>query len=275
MNLLTDQQKVEFKPIAKYAERLPGGELGKLWGKIRASISPDIAINTEIYWQLLGIHLEAFFNDHPDPIENVLEVDWQKEYIRTYGNYYIQLSVLIFQAEHLIKNECNERNIEYPFKKRSDLIQTLMLEDCLQEICKPLSEFYESPSAKQMKEYASLLINIGEDKVQIGAKICRASDHPNKATASLEKLRKHLKKLTRIDYQPEHFSFWNDLCREIFWRNQSRLPAFTGYWASIKQILNFWHSPHSPGYGLFKKHAYDQGKYQESKLSRISKRKIS
>ena len=266
--LLTKKQKTELKPIATYAKRLPAGELGKLWERIKASISPDIAANTETYWQLLGAHLDAFFGDEPDPIAEMLEPEWQQDYIRAYGNYYLQLSLVVFHSESLIKSECKERGIEFPFKKRSELVKVLMMEDCLQELCKPLSEFYESLSVKDMRDVTQLLTGIAEDRIQIGMRQCRASQHPEKVMSALGKIRAKLQKLTRTEYEPENFSFWNNLCREVFWNNKEKIPAFDGYYASVRRLLNFWHSPSSSGYGLFKKHACNQGYYQESGLSK-------
>lgn len=242
---LTKKQKQELKKIALYVLGLPPAEIRDL---LRSSIEPESYIGTIIYWNWVGGYLDAYFNDKSDPLtqfEDQENLRCWVELARYRGNAYIQQSILIFQAERWIKSEAAESGIEYPFKKRSDLLKHLFLEDCLNYVAKFSEGFHESYSRKQAVErLADSCKYLSGEKNMIPAK-------------QWERWQKEDSKLNKEDlykYRP-----WNKFCKQVFENHKRNLPSFNAYVAALNEFTWLYGHPESPCYEHAKKYSIQDG----------------
>lgn len=250
----------ELKPVAAYAQHLPAVGLGRgLWERIQEFICKPSAKGAEIQWNLIGRYMDAFLRDDTDPLQLVKGSEAGKDYIRKFGNYYIQLSLIVFQAEHLIREEVERLGLDYPFQKRSQLIKMLMLEDCMTELCKQLSTFYESPSASEMEQTAEILSHFLDGAVKFAGKAQPTGTDTlthNKAEKQIQKMANLLDKTSNVGYEPNKFRFWNELCLRVFGANRQQISGYAAFETAL-------HTAAVPVKGTFKKYGYNMGEFSE------------
>lgn len=152
MNAIIDQSQ-EMRDFASYLSTLPPLEK---WVEIRQLLPPQVAVNTQLTWQWTGISLEAFFSDQPNPLPSSGLDEILQRHIEWKSAHYRILASLFFEAEHLIREEAKNLNInpsfDLRFPRRSDLIKKWALEECRHGIIISLQKFWESHSHKQISD---------------------------------------------------------------------------------------------------------------------------
>jgi hypothetical protein len=148
--MLSVAQKSELRPAAAYIKRLPG--LIQQWGEIREKLAPMIASSIEGSWPLLGLSLDAFFSDLPNPLPDLNLGEEVERMIQTETAKYLSLSLLLFQAEHFLRKEANAQDIDIEKLRRSDFVKIWALEGCFCEVVLYLQSHWEGYSQAQWKE---------------------------------------------------------------------------------------------------------------------------
>jgi hypothetical protein len=149
----TSEEQGELKSVAAYISTLPPREE---WVDICQLIPPQIAVTIHKTWEWLGVSLDAFFSDEPNPLPNSGLDEALQQVIERKSSKYRILSSLFFEAEHLIRAEARQFKItpsfDQRFPRRSDLIKVWALEECRHGVLIWLQEFWESHSQKQISE---------------------------------------------------------------------------------------------------------------------------
>lgn len=218
---LTRRDRRELTNFASHVSTLPPDEL---WVSIADLIDPSEAVDIEQFWNWLGLHLESFFTDNSDPLpEAGLTEEWET-FVRVFGNYYVVLSTLIFQAERFIRAEAKQQNIEYPFKKRSSLLKRLSQEHCLTYVLRYLEDYWESPSAALQRDIIKDFVAIRNGRLQ---------DHQVAART------KKLKALQIRAYEGKHFqpiTQWTSFCFQVFDKYRDKIPGYSAFLSAIDEI---------------------------------------
>lgn len=210
------QELLEFR---EYVSRLPPPELCQ-------GLKEKASFNIGAYWFWLGQSLEAFFSDKSDPL-------WVKGLTEEFcaivqgGTHkYLMWSAIIFQGERFLKSEAQERGINYPFHKRSDLLKCLALEECQTTIWFSRQECWESYSEAQRNERASTVRQClcgVMSKTQLSARKKRWAKEDTKLSRDNAVIRR--------DLMP-----WTYFCGEVFEKYRKKLPGFEA-WADAVGIL--------------------------------------
>lgn len=218
---LTRRDRRELTNFASHVSTLPPDEL---WVSIADLIDPTEAVDIEQFWNWLGLHLESFFTDNSEELPEAGLTKECETFVRVFGNYYIVLSTLIFQAERFIRAEAKQQNIEYPFKKRSSLLKHLAMEHCLTYILRYLEDYWESPSGALQRDSIKDFLAIRNGRLQ---------DHQIAARA------KNLKALQAKAYEGKHFqpiTQWTSFCFQVFDKYRDEIPGYSAYLSAIDEI---------------------------------------
>ena len=145
MSILTKIEKHELQTVASYLKGLPPDDLEFLLPKDRDSIA--------WFWQNIGDALDAFFSDMPNPIPHLENISENlKEELQSYVDHYLNLSILIFKTEHLIREEARKRGYDLSHLKRSDIIKGIAWEHCYNDMKVSNAKYYESLNKRQNEE---------------------------------------------------------------------------------------------------------------------------
>ena len=151
--MFSNLEKSELKPIAAYINGLPPIEP---WVNIRLKLSPDIALEIETLWKWLGLSLDAYFSDASNPLPHAYLGETMKREVQKMTSQYLSLSILIFQAEHLIRKEARQLGIAWMDSlSRSDILKYWAWEQCFFQIWAARQLHWESHTKAQWAERAS------------------------------------------------------------------------------------------------------------------------
>jgi hypothetical protein len=218
--MLSETQKIELKPTANYIKRLPG--IIKEWTEIRRKLAPEIASSIEGSWSLLGLSLDAFFSDVQDPIPSLKLEEGVEEMIQKETQKYLSLSVLLFQAEHFLREEALAQGIEIENFRRSDFVKIWAVEGCICEIMLYLQFHWEGYSQAQWKERKRETIRHANGEIEDSA-----------WEFMQRRWNKEDSKLNLGTPSPESCMPFSKFCIEVFQKNRSKLgefPHFTELW---------------------------------------------
>ncbi|MFO5492783.1 MAG: hypothetical protein ACLBM6_09630 [Cuspidothrix sp.] len=204
MSILTESEKHELQTVASYLKGLPPDDL-------KLQILSEDRDSIAWFWQILGNILDAFFSDTPNPIpylENINE-NLKKE-IQSWVDHYLNLSILIFKTEHLIREEAKKRGCDLSNFKRSDIIKRMAWEHCYCNI-----EIFNA------KSYGSLNKRQNEERTREVIKLF-ASGEINETTKN--RLLKENEKVSRLHSQDFGQELYlTVICCEVF-KQQRNLP---------------------------------------------------
>lgn len=210
---LSVAEKAELRSTAAYIKRLPW--LVQQWGEIRRKLTPTIASSIEGSWPLLGLSLDAFFSDNPNPLpalglDNEVESMIQKETTK-----YLSLSLLLFQAEHYLRREANEQGINIENFRRSDFVKLWAIEGCICEIVLYLQSHWEGYSAAQWKERQRESLRYANGEIE-----------ESTWEQMLKRWQREDSKLALGSPPPESCMPFTEFCLEVFKKYRSKLPEF-------------------------------------------------
>ena len=156
---LTLNQRQELHFVALYVGKLPLDQL-------RAVIPPEMINSILQYWELLGNALDAYFLDKPNPILDLEGVTEEfKNMMQGWVDYYLNLSILLFKTEHLIRQEADRQGFSLAIFKRSDLIQGLALEHCIHDIALVKEKYWESLGKRQNQEQSREVVKLFDGEI--------------------------------------------------------------------------------------------------------------
>lgn len=240
----TEKDKQDLRAAAIYAAMLPPKAL---WEQFKKTLADTTANEIEMYWDWLGSYLDIFFADEPNPFPNPnSSASWQA-LIEVSGTYYIQLAIVIFQSEHFLKAEFTQHTgLEYPFKRRSDLLKCLMLENCMAqlELC---VEGCVSPSAAQWLGRLHTVHEYMNEEIS-----------ESRLERSAERALKEDSKRNSRSYN-QGFYFWNPFCMKVFRKYKRKIPNYFAYTNALKGFHDLYTSKHSPRCGEAKQIAAVNG----------------
>ena len=121
-------EKLELKPAAVYINGLPPIED---WINTRLQLSPGVALEIETFWKWLGLSLNAYFSEASNPLPHAGLTEIMESEVQKATSQYLSLSILIFQAEHLIRKEARAMGILWMDSLlRSDILKFWAREQC-------------------------------------------------------------------------------------------------------------------------------------------------
>lgn len=226
--MLSTVEKSELKPVAAYINGLPPIEE---WVEIRLKLHPGIALNIETFWKWLGLSLNAYFSDASNPLPHaglteIMELEVQKA-----TSEYLSLSILIFQAEHFIRQEARTQGIVWMDSlRRSDILKGWAWEQCHFDIWIALQTHWESHNQAQQSERLQKTQQWARGEI---------------LDAELEALKANWVKEDAKRIQPEppdNLLFLTRLCLTTFKKYRDQLPEFSHFielWQSNKAIKKF------------------------------------
>jgi hypothetical protein len=148
--MLTTVEKSELKPVAAYINGLPPIEE---WVNTRLQLSPGIALEIETFWKWLGLSLNAYFSDASNPLPHAGLNEIMEREVQKATSKYLSLSILIFQAEHFIRQEARAQEIVWMDSlSRSDILKAWAWEQCHFDIWIALQTHWESHCQAQQSE---------------------------------------------------------------------------------------------------------------------------
>lgn len=226
--MLTTVEKSELKPVAAYINGLPPIEE---WVNTRLQLSPGIALEIETFWKWLGLSLNAYFSDASNPLPHAGLNEIMEREVQESTSQYLSLSILIFQAEHLIRKEARELGITWMDSlRRSDILKFWAWEQCYVEIWVALQTHWESHNKAQWAERANKTQQWSEGVI---------------SDAELEALKvewvEQDAKLVQPD-PPNDLLCLTTLCLITFKKYRDQLPEFSHFielWQSNEAIQKF------------------------------------
>ncbi|MBE8968686.1 hypothetical protein IQ277_21430 [Nostocales cyanobacterium LEGE 12452] len=199
---ITTTQKQELQSLALYIKELPPDDL-------RIKITTEMLDSIVQFWELLGKALDAYFSDKENPIPSLEGVTEEfKEMMQGWVDHYLNLSVLLFKTEHLIRQEAEIQGFSVKNLKRSDLLKHLAFEHCLFNITLTKQKYWESLDKRQNQERSREVVKL--------------FDGETIPEATKERWEQEDKKLLRSVDLSELLKFTN-LCGQIFMQ-QHNLP---------------------------------------------------
>jgi hypothetical protein len=216
------KEKPEFKEAAVYINSLPPVEQ---WVKIRTLLPPHVAVNTDNIWKWLGLKLHASFGNYKDPLPESGLTEALQQLIQDKHDEYELLSDLIPQAEPFLQQEVIARNLQIPWKKRSDILKGLAYEDCISGILldlTSLTEDWTSHSERSRSNRMTIVSRflLGELTEEEGAKL-------------KEEWIREDAKLLRPSLKIEEECPLTRFCYFVFWKYRKHLPTYEA-WAKSK-----------------------------------------
>ncbi len=214
--MLSTTEKSELKPAAAYISGLP--KVIREWAKIREELEPDIMISIENFWPLLGISLDAFFSDAPNPLFSLQLDEDVERLIQKHTSKYLSLSILLFQAESFLREEAHAQGIPLNNLKRSDFLKIWAIEECLGETLLYLQNHWEGYSRNQWKERRRESQRYAEGEISESRwEILNA------------RWAKEDSKLALGEPPPESQMPFTKFCLDVFKKYRQRLPEFARF----------------------------------------------
>ncbi len=214
--MLSIIEKSELRSAAAYIKQLPG--MLQQWSEIRQELAPRIASSIEGSWPLLGISLDAFFSDVPNPIPSFNLGEAVEGMIQKESAKYLSLSILLFQAEHFLRKEALDQGIDIENLRRSDFVKTWALEWCICEIVLYLQTHGEGYSASQWKERKRESIRYASRKIE-----------ETKWELLQIRWQQEDSKLSLGSPPPESCMRFSQFCIEVFKKYREKLPEFAHF----------------------------------------------
>ena len=243
--LFTDKDKKELREAAFYAAMLPPRVL---WQQFKKTLAEDAAHGIEMYWDWLGGYLDTFFADKPNILPDSNSSKCWQALIEVSGTYYIQLALVIFQGERFLKAEFKHQTAcKYPFKRRSDLLKRLMLEDCISQLELHL-EGYVSPAAAQWL-----------DRLHTAYKYMNEEISRTQLERYAQKALQEDSKRNNLPLSQGYY-FWNLFCQEVFYKHRKAICNYQAYAIALDGFRKLYTSRHSPRYGEAKQIAAINGR---------------
>lgn len=211
--ILSVAEKSELKLAAAYIKRLP--RLLQEWSEIREKLDPLIASSIEKSWPLLGMSLDAFFSDSPNPLPEFNLGEEVERMIQAETAKYLSLSLLLFQSEHFLRSEALNQGIDLENLRRSDFLKLWAFEGCICEIVLYLQFYWEGYSRAQWKERKRETLRHANREIEEQA-----------WEQMLKRWQREDSKLALGDPPPESCMPFSQFCIEIFKKYRSQLPEF-------------------------------------------------
>lgn len=214
--MLSVTEKSELKPAAAYIKRLP--LLFQEWFEVREKLAPRIAASIEGSWPLLGLSLDAFFSDMPNPLPDLNLGEGVERMIQCETAKYLSLSILLFQAEHFLRREAIAQGINIENLRRSDFVKIWAIEGCICEIVLYLQTHWEGYSASQWKERKRESLRYADGEIEETA-----------WERMLKRWQEEDSKLALGNPSPESCMPFSQFCLEVFRKYRSKLPEFSHF----------------------------------------------
>jgi hypothetical protein len=222
----------------------------------------DIKIAVIGHWKWMGRYLDAYFHKESDPLPNSDQTELEQATIRVYGQYYLALYNVLFNAERFIKSEAKRQGIHYPFKCVGDLFYALVFEDFLSSLEPCLSDHWESLPA-----------SVELECLRFSSQFWKG-DKTNAQTAS--RLEKQIKKAEKLQPLCGRWNRWNFFFREVAARNRHQLqPSLRGFGDAQADIYRFWTSRKSPGCDRLKKILFVNGAFVQSPIGKNRRKSLT
>jgi hypothetical protein len=145
--MLSVAEKSELKPAAAYIKQLP--RLLQQWSETHENLNPIIASSIKGSWFLLGMSLDAFFLDSPNPLPEINLGEEVERMIEAETAKYLSLSLLLFQAEPFLRREALAQCIDLENLRCSNFLKLWAREWCICEIVLYLQPHWEGYSQAQ------------------------------------------------------------------------------------------------------------------------------
>jgi hypothetical protein len=239
--------KLEGQEVAGFIHRLPPkDELALL-----KSFDDNRLTEVICFWKWLGISLDAYFSDIPDPMLTAgLPQDFITQ-IQLAVQKYLSLSVVIFQSEHLIRSEAKRCNLPVDNYSRSGLLKIWACEESLCHLHTLQMNYHESLSSAKWSERSREIQKYVEGEVI------------DLNSTTLKRWNKEDKKL--IQEKLDHLTPFTDICMRVFMTNKDKIPALRDFmrnWQPDRKLNKFTISK-----GFFKPYpSRGKGKKASSKL---------
>ena len=222
LGTLPQSERDELRNAAIFISGLPPLEmLGKMMQLLASD--PEIAEYIRSCFKWAGISLDAFYGDASDPLSDSGLDETMQKIVQDRSNTYLIFSALIFQGEKFLKQEAKAEGIEYPFKKRSDLLKMVALEDCFHEIELSLQTHWDSYSEAQRNE-----------RLRDSQKYLNGDMSEDRFKLIKERWAKEDAKLHRDDISLALKTlYWKPFCLYVFEKHRKKLPAFNALVATL------------------------------------------
>jgi hypothetical protein len=214
--MLSVAEKCELKSTAAYIKQLPG--LLQQWSEVREKLVPRLASSIEGSWPLLGLSLDAFFSDLPNPLPALNLGEEVERMIQTETAKYLSLSILLFQSEHFLRGEAITQGINIENLRRSDFVKIWAIEGCICEIVLYLQTHWEGYSASQWKERKRESLRYASGEIEETA-----------WEQMLKRWQQEDSKLALGDPPPESCMPFSKFCIDVFKKYHDRLPEFAHF----------------------------------------------
>lgn len=220
-NIFQDCQlnKEELALLASYIRgELPPSEL-------KQTVKHEMFTYIHQIWQLVGISIDAFFRDTINPVtviddslnSNISEGQRQrllslKKITQEKTQYFLSLSVILFQAESFLRNEARE--LGFPLApRRSEILKQLACEECeaMVSLFNKDSD-WESPSGRAGED------NMRTARAYMKGDISWENANNKSGDSSPQAQAEAVAAIKRIPL--------TCFCFEVFRKNKKHLPAF-------------------------------------------------
>lgn len=305
--MMNKKECLELRKLASYVRDIPPLEL---WKIVQSCIEPQDWGLTIFRWSFLARYLDAFSGDDSAPdISDFIQLEgnsiifkgdrpelWNgaridmpdsasakkganlyRKHINASCNYYLQLSILVFQAHKDILKIASEQLRESISYTRSRIMRLLLLEEFVGQSDVFLSEFWESPSPSFTRIFLPQISFLLKNQALHNQKVIPLeSSHSQiqKTMGSNDDREQLLEKVkTKLVREVDYYSslnrisnlnlddYWTKLCWRIFYENQDKYPNFNNWVNSISDMGGIVTSRHFPSC----KHFYQNGKFHQSK----------
>lgn len=199
-------------------------------------MTPEKSAKFITRWRYIGEAVDAFFNDTINPIDTYNLDSDLKEIINFRASYYFRMAIVIFEAEKFLKEEALKSGLNYPFKKRSELLKTLAWEECHFDLLCLTAPFQESASGANQKALKN------NDRAFYNDEI---SEEKHKKT--MRKLLQEWSHLTGCLDELSKVCPWTNFCDKVIIKHRKQIPSFS-FWAE-------WHTTPRDCY----KYAFQEG----------------
>jgi len=300
------QECLELRKLASYAKDIPPIEF---WKSVQCKIGPEDWELTIFKWSFLARYLDAYSEGNsapdisdfihlegnsiifkgdpselwngarinmPDSTSAQKGVNLYKKINNANCNYYLQLSIMVFQAHKDILKVASEELGENISHKRSEIIKFIMLEEFNLQLAIFLSEFWESSAPSLTRKFLPQVPYLLKKQALYNQKVIPLEPlHPQikktiRGSDDREKLHKEIK--TKLVREVDNLNnlnrinnldlddYWSKLCWLIFYENQDKYPNYNNWVNSISNMVRIVTSRKFP----LRKHFYQNGKYYPS-----------
>ncbi len=241
------------REVAPYVKKLPPKEI---WASLRSLIDEEELLRFHRQWLAIGIYLDELYGDRRLTIQEKLTHD-ELKFIKVHANYYAQLGLMIAESWDQISARFESViGASFPFEQRSQLLEQLILEECLSALTLLLAESWESPSEREAKELWDICLYHAAGKAIVGGKVRTwESLSSTEIKAIHDRFESVQEKL--LGWDEEIFPaiyFWHDLCESVWTDHRQNIANFEQYLIakSNRFKLERW-----------KKHLWQRGKRKD------------